>query len=91
MANEHGDDGATYKPIPWRRILRDMAREYQFTPQQVGKMTLYQIRCLLCPDEHLGGKPIKMKNFGAQEQYAKLMNDPDSRSAFMLAVSRMRQ
>ena len=27
-----------------------MAREYGFTPKQVGEMTLYQIRTLIAPE-----------------------------------------
>jgi hypothetical protein len=40
--------------MPWRRICRTLAREYGFTPQQVGKMTTYQIRTYMAPESDLG-------------------------------------
>jgi len=59
-----------------------MASQYGFTPSQVGKMTLYQIRCLLVPEDELG--KMKFRSFGAQREYVEMMADPKRRTQFML-------
>ena len=43
-----------YQPIPWRRILRSFAENYGWTPEKVGRMTLYQIRVYWEKESNLG-------------------------------------
>ena len=40
--------------MPWRRMARRLCKEYGYTIQQVGDMTLYQIRTLLGPEWQQG-------------------------------------
>lgn len=42
--------------IPWRRLLRWFADEHHWTPAQVGKLTLYQLRVLRAEERELGGR-----------------------------------
>lgn len=55
------------KPVPWRRICRDIAEFYGFTPRQVGDMTLYQIRTLTAEKKELGSGTIKMGSGEAED------------------------
>jgi len=64
---EDGQSDRTYTAVPWRRIIRYMADEYRFTPQQVGQMTMYQIRVLMSSRDRLGSGRYKVNPMTASD------------------------
>lgn len=42
--------------IPWRRLTKWLSLEFHWTPQQIGELTLYQLRVLQADEKELGGR-----------------------------------
>lgn len=48
--------GETSTFVNWKRIFRWFAESFQWTPEQVGKLTLHQVRLYRAPENQLGGR-----------------------------------
>lgn len=47
-----------YQPIPWRSIVRKLASEYGYTPNEVSQLTVYQLQVLLAGDTEAEGRRV---------------------------------
>ena len=56
----NGESGGKPKPIPWRRIFRDLSEAYGWTPDQIGELTLAQVHVYYLR-LHDSGDSIKME------------------------------
>tara|TARA_B100000519_G_scaffold127903_1_gene110430 strand:+ start:289 stop:555 length:267 start_codon:yes stop_codon:yes gene_type:complete len=43
------------KPLNWRSLFRELAEGWNWTPEQIGGLTYYQARMLICDKKQLGG------------------------------------
>ena len=48
------------KYMPWKRILRELGKEYGWTPEMIMNMTLYQLKVFTTSEEELGGGTASM-------------------------------
>ncbi len=39
----------------WRSLFREMAEGWNWTPNQIGELTYYQARMMICDKKDLGG------------------------------------
>lgn len=49
------DDSKHGKFVPWKRIYRSFAETYYWTPEQVNRLTLFQLRLYTASEDELGG------------------------------------
>ncbi len=71
-----GDGGGRDNQLFWPWLVQAMAERYGFTRQQVGQMTLQDLRAYTADPKMLRTGDVELGGFGQQKELAEKLGDP---------------